>query len=104
MAKRLRLYVVRVEIEFAALAEDEDEALGFTDEAIRDTGFLEDHASADIWVLEEVDDNATDKPSMAVVPDGWDGNELVYGAGNRDITLDAAIEEERKIQDAEKQG
>ena len=94
-----RLYVVQVEFEFAALAESAQEACRFTDDAIRDMSMMDDCAHARIIGFHKFPGSDQKLPMK---PDGWDDDALVYGAGN--LTLAEAIEEERKIQDAEKQG
>lgn len=98
MAKRL--YVVQVEFEFAALAESAQEACRFTDDAIRDMSMMDDCARALVIGFHKFP-NTTEKIPMK--PDGWEDDDLVYGA-DKDTTLAEAIAEEKKIQDAEKQG
>ena len=96
-----RLYVVQVEFEFAALAESEKEACRFTDQAIQDMSMMDDCARAQIISFQKFPNHPEKLPMK---PDGWEDDDLVYGAGNRDLTLAEAIEEERKIQDAENKG
>ncbi len=95
-----RLYVVRVEFEFAALADSAQEACRFTDDAIRDMSMMGDCADATIIGFHKFPGS---DQKLAMKPDGWEDDALVYGADN-DTTLAEAIEEERAIQDAEKQG
>jgi len=94
-----RLYVVQVEFEFAALAESSKEACHFADEALRDMGFLEDCASAKLISFHNFP--SSEKP-VAMRPDGWEDDALVYGA-DKDTTLGEAIEQEERLR-AEKQG
>lgn len=88
-----RLYIVRVEIEFAVLAEDEDDAISHTSEAVMDT-FLESAADAELISFHKIPGSEKMIPNR---PKGWDDTSLVYGA-DEDTTLGEAIEAERKSQ------
>jgi hypothetical protein len=92
-----RLYVVQVEFEFAALAESAEEACRFTDEAVRDMSMMDDCAHAQIIRFHKFPNHPE---KVAMRPDGWEDDALVYGA-DQDTTLAEAIEDERQIQDAE---
>jgi hypothetical protein len=76
-----KLYRVIVEVMYYAVADDEREAREHADDAIRDTGFLEDQAFA----LEVT--HARD----CTYEDDWDPTSLVYG-GDGDLTLAAAFD------------
>lgn len=85
-----RLYVVHVEFEFAVLAASEDEARGFVDQAMREESFIGDDAGV-----------VPAKSQGYCMPDGWEGDGLVYGA-DKDTTWDDAVDAEREADEAEK--
>ena len=94
-----RLYIVQVEFEFAALADSEQEACRFTDQVIRDTSMMSEHAHATVVGFHKFPGHPE---KLASRPDGWEDDDLVYGA-DKDITLSEAIASEKKVHD-EKQG
>jgi hypothetical protein len=80
-----KLFNVRIDIEGAVWAEDEEEALGYANDIVEDVNDHEECAHA-----REIK-NGPDLPA------GWTGNCLVYGA-DEDMTFDIAwkIMEDRK--------
>ena len=89
-----RLYVVRVEFEFPVLAESEDGAIEFVDDAVSGLSTLETKASAGLIRFGS-------KTNNPVLPSGYPLNGLVYGT-HEDITLADAVATERSIRDFEK--
>lgn len=78
-----RLYVVHVEFEFAALVDSPEEARALVDHAMRDETTIGD----DACVTEA-------KSTDYCLPNGWDGDGLVYGVDD-DTTWDTAVAEEK---------
>ncbi len=78
-----RLYVVHVEFEFAALADSPEEARALVDQAVRDEDSIGDGATV-----------MRAKAQSYCLPDGWDGDGLVYGVDD-DTTWDTAVAEEK---------
>lgn len=69
-------YLVKVEIEYAVMAENEADAIGHAKQAVDDC-FLQEHC--EVLPLDRF-------------PDGWEGDNLIYG-GDEDMTLKQAAEQ-----------
>lgn len=108
-ATKKRLYTVSVEFEFAVYAEDEDDARLYVREAAEDALH-----SATVFVSPTVKRRVPFKAQGsrpeggAVVPlfkdivdvsppDGWDDDDLVYGAEDEDVTFSEAVERECSV-------
>jgi hypothetical protein len=86
MAKRL--YVVTISLEYAVLADDEDEACSYVREAVRDASLSDEDGEA-----------SEAKRSGYCLPSGWGSDTLVYG-GDGDVMWKEAVTEEKEA-DAE---
>lgn len=91
-----RLYVVQVEFEYAVMAESASEACSFARDCAGDLD-LEQHAYASQLQIVEATDHLGIKRNVPMLPEGWTGDALVYGA-DKDTTLDDAVEAERGLQ------
>ena len=119
-ATKKRLYTVSVEFEFAVYAEDEDDARLYVREAADDalhsaTVFVSPTVKrATVFVSPTVKRRVPFKAQGsrpeggAVVPlfkdlvdvsppDGWDDDDLVYGAEDEDVTFSEAVERECSV-------
>ena len=92
-----RLYVVTIEVEFAVMAESEQEAVKFTDEAISDDSNLRECARARPLRFVK---HPGGGEAIALTPDGWEDDTLVYGT-KTDLTLKDAVAAERALHAAE---
>lgn len=68
-------FLVTIEIEYAAMAEDEAEAIEHAREVVSDS-YLTDHCFAQ---------------PLARLPDGWEPDSLVYGT-DHDMTVQEALD------------
>lgn len=80
-----KLYLVTVSFSFPALADNEDDALDYVDDAMRDT-HLPDCASAELIKI-----FSDGKPEHIAY---WEGSALVY-CKDGEVTLEEAVEHEK---------
>lgn len=79
-----RLYIVRVEFEFAVIAESEQRATRFAEDALNDMD------TTDVCTAFRAELGPTGEVTP---PDGWSDDTLVYCSGNEDITFEQAVAE-----------
>lgn len=89
MALEKKLYVCRTEVVYYALADSENEAREFLDDAIRDGSYYSADYASEI-----------DSSSDCYYEGDWGPHELVYGEDTDDITLGECFDE---IKEAEKE-
>jgi hypothetical protein len=87
-----RLYVVKFEVEYPALAVDAYDAESYVDDAIDDLSFLSDKAKARPI--------AFSSSGAPVLPNGYTLRSWVYGA-DKDTTLAEALAKEKEIRELE---
>jgi len=97
--KPKRLYVVRYDVEFPALATSEKEAISFVEAAVRDDYDKKDGCSANVMYFTPWSSSVS--PQVPLYPQGWEDcqDACVYGTDEqgRLLTLAEAVEREREV-------